>query len=134
MTVRDLTRRGVLPYALSLGPLCLDSGGAVLVAWECAMPKRTGRRWREHTVPAIIRRDGGICHLCGRHGADTADHLIPWAKFPPPQRHLADRPANLAAAHRRCNRIRGDRTIAWARAEIARRNGDTTRSSAGWTW
>lgn len=96
------------------------------------MPKRTGRRWREHTVPRILRRDGGICHLCGRPGADTADHIIPWSKFPPDAKTDADRLGNLAAAHAACNRIRGDRSVTWARAEIARRNGHHT--AVGWTW
>lgn len=96
------------------------------------MPKRTGRRWREHTVPHIIRRDDGICHICGQPGADTADHIIPWSKFPPDAKADADRAGNLAAAHGVCNRIRGDRSITWARAEVARRNGH--HSHTGWTW
>lgn len=98
------------------------------------MPKRTGRRWREHTVPRILRRDNGICHLCGQPGADTADHLIPWSQFPPDQQHRADRPDNLAAAHATCNRIRGNRSITWARAEIAKRMLVTAKSTVGWDW
>lgn len=98
------------------------------------MPKRTGRRWREHTVPRILRRDNGICHLCGQPGADTADHLIPWSQFPADQQHRADHPSNLAAAHDiPCNRIRGNRSITWARAEIARRL-TTTAPGDGWDW
>lgn len=92
------------------------------------MPKRTGRRWREHTVPRVLRRDGGICHLCDQPGADTADHLIPWSIS------HDDTLANLRAAHRMCNQIRGDRSITWARAEIARRRGDLTASAVGWDW
>ena len=76
-----------------------------------------GQRWR--TVKArIIRRDHGICHLCGGPGADSADHLVP-------ESHGGARydPANLAAVHHqvwpRCNRIRGDRSIDEARRAIA---------------
>lgn len=98
------------------------------------MPKRTGRRWREHTVPHIIRRDDGICHICGQPGADTADHIIPWSKFPPDAKTDADRLGNLAAAHAACNRIRGDRSITWARAEVAKRMGLTAKSTVGWDW
>jgi len=29
----------------------------------------------------IIRRDGGICYVCGEPGADEADHVIPLWKF-----------------------------------------------------
>lgn len=76
-----------------------------------------GHRWRQ-TKQRIIRRDHGLCHLCGRPGADSADHLIP-------ESHGGARydPANLAAVHHqvwpRCNRIRGDRPIEDARREIA---------------
>lgn len=91
------------------------------------MPARTGRRWREHTVPRVLRRDKGICHLCDQPGADTADHVIPAAHGG------TDHLDNLKAAHHDpCNRLRGDRSIAWARAEIAKRRGDTP--DAGWTW
>ena len=90
------------------------------------MPKRTGRRWREHTVPRVLRRDHGICHLCDQPGADTADHVIPWAVS------HDDSPTNLKAAHQTCNRIRGDRSITWARTEIARRTANTEPTT--WDW
>ena len=98
------------------------------------MPKRTGRRWREHTVPRVLRRDNGVCHLCGQPGADTADHLIPWSQFPADRKVEADRLPNLAAAHVSCNMIRGDRSITWARAEIAKRMVVTAKSTVGWDW
>jgi len=75
------------------------------------MPARTGRPWQRKKA-RVIRRDGGICHLCGRPGADTADHLIPWSHT------HDDSMGNLKAAHDRCNRIRGDRPIHVARAAI----------------
>ncbi len=76
-----------------------------------------GHRWRQLKA-RIIRRDNGICHLCDRPGADSADHLEPEA-------HGGPRwdPHNLAAVHHdvwpRCNRIRGDRPIEAARRDIS---------------
>lgn len=91
------------------------------------VPKRTGRPWRR-LVPVILQRDGGICHLCGRHGADTADHLTPAA-------HGGnDHPDNLRAAHVWCNRLRGDRPIDVARADIARRLAIADDQHRGYDW
>jgi 5-methylcytosine-specific restriction endonuclease McrA len=77
---------------------------------------RTGRPWRRK-VARVIRRDGGICHLCGGPDADSADHLVPWAIS------QDDSLSNLAAVHHnvppKCNMIRGTRPIEEARAEIA---------------
>lgn len=81
---------------------------------------RTGRPWTR-LKRRIIRRDGGICHLCGNPGADTADHLIPWAFGG------TDAPSNLKAAHIDCNRKRGPRPIEVARAEL-------TQTTQGWDW
>lgn len=50
----------------------------------------------------ILDRDNGICHLCGLPGADTADHDTP-AAWDGENTH-----ANLRAAHRACNRAKGD--------------------------
>lgn len=86
---------------------------------------RHTRRWRERIVPRIVRRDRGMCHLCDLPGADTADHVVPFKVS------QDNRDVNLRAAHRDCNQIRGDRTIAWARTEIAKRNGTV---SVGWDW
>jgi hypothetical protein len=47
----------------------------------------------------VLARDRGICHICGRPGADTADHLDPVSEHGPGIPPL-DR---LAAAHRSCN-------------------------------
>lgn len=85
-----------------------------------------GRRWRERVVPAVVRRDGGVCHLCGQPGATSADHLIPRSHGGTNQL------ANLAAVHPRCNSIRGTRPVEVARADIARR--DEADAEASWTW
>lgn len=72
------------------------------------MPARTGRPW-QRLKEQVIRRDGGICHLCGSPGADSADHLIPHS------RGGTDTLGNLAAVHHdaepRCNRSRGNRPL-----------------------
>ena len=85
-------------------------------------PRKT-RRWR-NLKARIIRRDAGICHLCGQPGADTADHLEPFTVAP----HRAYDPTNLAAAHQRCNRVRGHGPIDKARAKL------TATVSNGWQW
>ena len=86
---------------------------------------RGSRRWREHTVPRILRRDNGICHICGQPGADTADHIIPVAHGG------TDDDTNLAAAHHRpCNVRRNDRPLDTIRAELAHEAGATPT----WTW
>jgi len=92
------------------------------------MPKRTGRYWREHVVPAVLARDGGICWICGHPGATTADHDPPASKLPP---HLHMDLRFLKAAHDRCNRIKRDRTVEYARQRIAKQ---TTGSSGGFSW
>jgi 5-methylcytosine-specific restriction protein A len=64
--------------------------------------KGSTRRWRKVRA-AVLIRDKGICHLCGRGGARTVDHLVPRAHGG------GDEPANLAAAHGTCNTARGAR-------------------------
>lgn len=61
-----------------------------------------GYRWQQVSA-YVIKRDGGVCYLCGRPGADTADHVTPKA------RGGADEPGNLRAAHRACNSAKGGR-------------------------
>ena len=53
----------------------------------------------------ILRRDGFICHLCGKRGADTVDHLLPVSKGG------NDSSDNLRAAHLSCNASRGNRDL-----------------------
>jgi 5-methylcytosine-specific restriction endonuclease McrA len=83
----------------------------------------TGRPWRR-TVAQVIQRDGGICHLCGQPGADSADHLVPRSQGG------TNDPANLKAAHHlvepRCNIKRGDAPVDLARAAIGGHD--------DWTW
>lgn len=93
------------------------------------MPKRTGRPW-QRVKARVIRRDGGICHICGGPGADSADHLTPtsmggrWLDMD-----------NLAAVHHdvepKCNRVRGNRSIEHANVLLARKAEEPTSS---WDW
>lgn len=64
--------------------------------------KGSTRRWRKLRA-AVLARDRGICHLCGRGGARSVDHLVPRAHGG------SDDMANLAAAHLSCNSERGSR-------------------------
>ena len=52
-----------------------------------------------------LERYGNVCHLCGRPGATTSDHIIP--------RSLGgdDSIDNLRPAHMRCNSARGNMTL-----------------------
>lgn len=84
--------------------------------------RRGGSRpWRT-LVAQVVRRDRGICHLCTLPGATSADHLVPVAHGG------KDTPANLAAAHLRCNQVRGTRSIEDARADL------TPSEARGWGW
>lgn len=49
---------------------------------------------------------GRVCHLCGRPGATTADHITPRS------RGGLDVIENLRPAHHRCNSARGARPLA----------------------
>ena len=52
--------------------------------------------WRKLAL-SIIARDGGICHVCGQPGADTAHHLVGRRKGG------SNDPGNLRAVHRGCH-------------------------------
>jgi len=52
------------------------------------MPKDWNR-----TVEFILKRDKGICYICGQEGADSVDHVIPFAEGG------SDMPFNLKAIH-----------------------------------
>jgi 5-methylcytosine-specific restriction endonuclease McrA len=89
------------------------------------MPARTGRPW-QRIKARVIRRDGGICHLCGQPGADSADHLVPYSQG---GTNTMD---NLRAVHHdvepRCNRARGNGSILATRAKL------TAADPQGWDW
>lgn len=66
------------------------------------MTRWGGRRVQAFTA-AVLAHYGTTCHLCGRPGADTTDHLIPRSKGGPPFALSNARPA-----HGPCNYARQD--------------------------
>lgn len=60
-----------------------------------------GRRALDYTA-AVLNLYGRTCHLCGRPGADTADHVVPRSKG-----GAVFDLANGRPAHKRCNSKRG---------------------------
>lgn len=70
---------------------------------------------KPYTDLEIFDRDGWVCHLCGKpidpkadrrtHIGATIDHLVPLSEGG------ADDPANVAAAHNRCNKAKGVRAM-----------------------
>ena len=59
-----------------------------------------GWQWRR-TVRAVVARDNGVCWICGKPGATSADHVHRWADGG------TDNMRNLRAAHVHCNMKRG---------------------------
>lgn len=70
------------------------------------MGKRWGGALARRLTAATLARYGTVCHLCGRAGATTADHLTPRS------RGGQDTLDNLRPAHLRCNQSRGNKPLA----------------------
>ncbi|WP_084653994.1 HNH endonuclease [Nocardia altamirensis] len=68
---------------------------------------------------------GSTCHLCGRRGATTADHVIPRSKGG------TDALENLRPAHKSCNSSRGDM---WLHEWYATRRYQATTSAPSREW
>jgi 5-methylcytosine-specific restriction endonuclease McrA len=68
------------------------------------MTFRYARNVAAYSRNGVIRRDKGRCAYCGHRGADTMDHVLPRS------RGGGTGWLNAVAAHRECNRAKGDRT------------------------
>lgn len=65
---------------------------------------------REKVRQKVLARHGDICHLCGKPGAKSMDHIVPrcqGGRF---------KPSNLLPAHAVCNQDRGLMPVEEARA------------------
>jgi len=73
---------------------------------RCPLHVRPGRGWAHRKGVAQTLREEGVCWLCGlpATAADPleGDHVVPRSKGG------SDERSNLRAAHRSCNRKRGD--------------------------
>lgn len=68
------------------------------------MSRTSDRTYRRNR--AIVLAQSDICWLCGRPGADSADHIIPVRDGG------SDAVTNLRPAHIDCNRKRGTKDVA----------------------
>lgn len=76
--------------------------------------ERSARRgssgWaRQKQARGVIERDGGICYLCGKYGADEVDHIQALAL------EGDNDGANLRAVHSACHRPKSRADTAQAR-------------------
>jgi 5-methylcytosine-specific restriction endonuclease McrA len=62
--------------------------------------RKMPKGWAQ-TRRRVIARDSGTCYLCGKAGANSADHIIPHALGG------SDEMVNLRAAHMACNERKG---------------------------
>lgn len=62
-------------------------------------------RWVVELTALVLATYGRRCHLCGRLGATTADHVVPRSKGG------SDALVNLRPAHLSCNSSRGNRSL-----------------------
>lgn len=71
-------------------------------AWRDSRQRRPrkGSGWAEQErARRVIRRHGGICHVCGQPGADQADHVRPLASGGPDEESNM-RPIHAVPCHR----------------------------------
>ncbi|MFA7248086.1 MAG: HNH endonuclease [Dehalococcoidia bacterium] len=81
-----------------------------------------GRAWRR-TVQLVLERDAGVCHLCHRPGATSADHVVARALGG------SDSMSNLRAVHPSCNARKAQSEAAESRRR--REGGGSGSSPAG---
>lgn len=81
-----------------LAPWCARCRHRHLVGLACWVGRYAGK-----VTQLVLITQGDVCWLCGRAGADSADHVIPRS------RGGTDDPANLRPAHQTCNSSRQNR-------------------------
>jgi 5-methylcytosine-specific restriction endonuclease McrA len=74
---------------------------------------RHGTRVRR-LLTIVLERDGDVCWLCGKPGANSVDHLLPQSLGG------GHDPGNLRAAHRWCNAARKNTPLGAGLAEHSR--------------
>lgn len=96
------------------------------------MAKGWGGRRLRPLINFVVRRDAGICWLCGEPGADSADHDPPRSDLIAAGVPNPDDPEYLRAAHLLCNKRRGKRPVTESlRVELrAKRAVDVARAAA----
>lgn len=78
------------------------------MTWE-GHPRTSTAEWRA-LRKLVLRRDAGICHVCGKPGATDVDHVIPFGEGG------TDEPSNLAPIHPRpCHQLKTQQEAARAR-------------------
>lgn len=90
-------------------------------------PRLSERQWRR-LVSVVIARDRGVCHICGRAGATTADHVLALANGG------TNDLENLKAAHKSCNERKGRTTDAHAHRPRRRRAPEAHPGDVGEGW
>lgn len=85
--------------------------------------RRHANGWRRRQVVARVLAAYDTCHLCGRPvdkslppglpGSPEVDEIIPVSKGGSPYLF-----SNCRLAHRWCNRVRSNHSVAWAREHI----------------
>lgn len=90
------------------------------------MTREWGGRRAQRLRRLVLDVYGDVCHLCGRRGADTADHLVPRS------RGGTDTLDNLRPAHFRCNARRGDRPAPGQGARVVVVTGPPAAGKSTW--
>lgn len=110
--VGHTTITGYFTEGRKTGTSIMSLGEILEAGWESMTrsPQRWPIRNREERTPIssqvralLYGRDGAICHVCGRGGMMTVDHIIPRSAFRPDQLHIADRSDNLVNVCWDCN-------------------------------